>query len=236
MKKRLDLRVMELRGFSRAYAKEVIKAGLVLVSGRAETRPGALVFSENVLVTAPDMPYVSRGGYKLESALKSFGIVVSGFTCLDIGASTGGFTDCLLKSGAAKVYAADVGHGQLAEPLRGDPRVVGMDGVHAKDLVLPEAVDFIVCDVSFISVRKIIPYVKPLLKQGGGFVCLVKPQFETERRYIGKRGVVKDKKIHAMAVASARAALLENGFGSINIMESPITGGDGNVEYIIYAK
>jgi 23S rRNA (cytidine1920-2'-O)/16S rRNA (cytidine1409-2'-O)-methyltransferase len=234
MKKRLDLCVMEKRGFSRTYAHEVIKCGLVLINNIQVKKPGAMVFPDEITINAPNMPFVSRGGFKLDHALKTFGITVENLVCLDIGASTGGFTDCLLKRGAKTVYAVDIGRNQLAESLRGNSGVVSLEGVDIRGLSLPEPVDFAVCDVSFISLGKIIPGVTSLLKLSGGFICLIKPQFETERRNLSKKGIVRDKNVRENAVQNVRKALEINGFVVKNLIESPITGGDGNVEFLIY--
>jgi len=226
---------MEKRGFSRTYAREVIEAGLVLVNGSAATRPGSLAFTDDIEVLAADMPYVSRGGYKLAGALETFGINVNGLVCLDVGASTGGFTDCMLKAGARMVYAVDAGRGQMADALLDDPRVVRFEGVDVRGLALPAPVDFVSCDVSFISACKVIPSINLLLKPGGGFVCLIKPQFETEGRYLNKKGIVKNKSARESAVNTVHEALRGSGFFIKNTMESPVTGGDGNIEYLTYS-
>ena len=237
-KKRLDLLVMEKRGFSRLYAREVIEAGLVLVKGKAALRPGRMVFdheADEIKILAHDMPYVSRGGYKLARALEAFDIYLSGLECLDAGASTGGFTDCMLKAGARLVWAVDVGREQMAPALKADPRVILHEGVDIRDFTLPKPVDFAACDVSFISAAKVLPSLKGLIKAGGGLVCLVKPQFETGGRLSSKRGVVRDEKTREAALSSFLAALESNGFSLAGTTESPITGRDGNVEYLTYA-
>lgn len=233
-KKRLDLCVMELRGFSRAYAHEVIAAGLVSVDGRAVLKPGMMTSLESVKILAPDMPYVSRGGLKLAAALEYFGIRLEGLVCLDVGASTGGFTDCMLKAGARQVYAVDVGHGQLADALRKDPRVTSHENTDIRDFALPAPADFAACDLSFISLGKVLPAIGRLVAPGGGLICLIKPQFETGGRHLSKRGVVRDKAARALAVARIEGVIQDNGFELVGTVESPLTGRDGNVEYLAY--
>jgi 23S rRNA (cytidine1920-2'-O)/16S rRNA (cytidine1409-2'-O)-methyltransferase len=184
------------------------------------------------------LPYVGRGGLKIEAALDGFGIAVQGRTCLDVGASTGGFTDCLLQRGAARVFAVDVGAGQLDWKLRSDPRVVVREGLNARYLRsedLGEPVDLAVCDVSFISVTLILPALVPLLKEGGEMVILVKPQFEVGRGQVGKGGIVRDPQLHAEASARVDRAVRQLGFRT-SLMESPILGAEGNREFLLYAR
>jgi len=236
MKQRLDICVIEKRGFSRTYAREAIEAGLVQVNGKTVTRPGNMVLCDTVTVLAPDMPYVSRGGYKLAAAFEAFDIDLSGLVCLDVGASTGGFTDCMLKQKARLVYAVDVGKEQFTQSLKDDCRVILYESVDVRNVNLPETVDFAACDVSFISVAKILPSLRELIKPGGGFVCLIKPQFETEGRHLNKKGVVKEKSARKSAVQRVLTALRENGFAVNGVIESPITGRDGNVEFLAYSN
>ena len=224
---------------SRARAQEIIRAGLVQVDGTVQTKPAATVKDGAQVVVSGDVhPWVSRGGVKLGHALKHFGIDVTGAVCLDLGASTGGFTDVLLAGGAAKVYAVDVGHGQLHEKLRGDPRVINLESTHAKDLtpaLVPDAPDVLVADVSFISLTKVLPYVFPLLAKPALCVLLVKPQFESTRADIGKGGIVRDAAVQQAAAESVMAFLQQAGWQDIAAADSPVTGSDGNREFIIYA-
>ena len=237
--KRLDLCVMDMRGFSRAYAKEVILAGLVLVDGKAVTKPGSFVFGDNIQIMAPDMPYVSRGGQKLAKALEFFNIDLKGLVCLDAGASTGGFTDCMLKSGAAFVHAVDVGKGQMAGVLLDDPRVALYENTDIREFCPDTKVDFVACDLSFISLAKVLPSLANLVKPGGGLICLLKPQFETDGKFLNKRGIVKTKmaeEAKEAAFLSFTKGLKNSGFCLIGSIESPILGGGGNKEYLAYAK
>jgi 23S rRNA (cytidine1920-2'-O)/16S rRNA (cytidine1409-2'-O)-methyltransferase len=184
------------------------------------------------------MPYVSRGGYKLAGALDHWAIDVKGWNCLDVGASTGGFTDCLLQRGAAKVWAVDVGHGQIDWKLRNDPRVVVREGVNARFLAagdFPHKFDLAVCDASFISLTLLIPAIVPLLTEHGGMVLLVKPQFEVERGQVGKGGIVRDAALHQAACERVRGTVEALGFG-VDIIESPILGAEGNREFLLYAS
>jgi 23S rRNA (cytidine1920-2'-O)/16S rRNA (cytidine1409-2'-O)-methyltransferase len=184
------------------------------------------------------MPYVSRGGYKLAGALDHWGIGVAGKMCLDVGASTGGFTDCLLQRGAARVWAIDVGHGQLDWKIRNDPRVVVREGLNARALPpaeFPEKFDLAVCDASFISTTMLIPAMVPLLKTGGEMILLVKPQFEVERGQVGKGGIVREPELHQAACGRVRGAAEAQGFAT-DIIESPILGAEGNREFLLYAR
>ncbi len=221
---------------SRSRAAELISGGHVTVGGVVVTKPSYNVDdTSDVRVAEDDSPYVSRGGIKLDGALDRFKVSVNGFICADIGASTGGFTDCLLKRGAAHVYAIDSGHGQLAEVLIRDPRVTNIEGFNARFIAedtLPEKCDLAVSDLSFISQKLIIPALSNIAKDGMLYVSLIKPQFECGRAAIGKGGIVKDKKQHELAVSGVLECALENGFAPIGIMRSPIQGGDGNTEFL----
>lgn len=240
---RLDILVSAETGYSRSFVKELIKGGGVSVNDKVITSPGASFVKDDVEIkcSPPERIYVSRGGYKLEKALKHFGVDVKGLTCADIGASTGGFTDCLLKNGAKKVYAIDNGSGQLDGRLLTDDRVVNIENMNAKELkpdMFPETIDFICIDVSFISVTKIIFAVSRLLKPGGTLICLIKPQFEAGRGSLNKRGIVtgsknaKSLKVHETVLEDVRLAFGDVGLEHKGFVRSPITGADGNVEYL----
>jgi 23S rRNA (cytidine1920-2'-O)/16S rRNA (cytidine1409-2'-O)-methyltransferase len=239
MKIRLDQLLVD-RGLaeSREKAKALVLAGQVLVNGQRSDKPGHTVASDAQIELAEKMPYVSRGGIKLAGALDHFAIDVSGLVCLDVGASTGGFTDCLLQRGAARVYAIDVGHGQLDWRLRNDPRVVVRENVNARYLdaaEFPERFDFAVCDVSFISATMIVPRLTPLLAPQARMVILVKPQFEVGRDQVGKGGIVRDPALHRLAIERVRAAVESEGFAT-EVVESPIRGAEGNREFLLYAQ
>ena len=241
MKKRLDILVTE-RGLveSREKAKTLIMAGQVYVDGQKADKPGDM-FSEDaaVEVRGKGLPYVSRGGLKLEKAMREFGLQLQGRTCMDIGASTGGFTDCMLQNGAQRVYSVDVGYGQLAWSLRTDPRVVNLERTNARYLTreqVPEEIDFFSVDVSFISLTLILPAVRPLLAEHGQAVCLIKPQFEAGREKVGKKGVVRDKAVHEEVIEKIRSFALENGFSVLGLTFSPVKGPEGNIEYLIYLE
>lgn len=241
MKKRLDILVTE-RGLaeSREKAKTFIMAGQVYVDGQKADKPGD-TFSEDaaVEVRGKGLPYVSRGGLKLEKAMREFGLQLQGRTCMDIGASTGGFTDCMLQNGAQRVYSVDVGYGQLAWSLRTDPRVVNLERTNARYLTreqVPEEIDFFSVDVSFISLTLILPAVRPLLAEHGQAVCLIKPQFEAGREKVGKKGVVRDKAVHEEVIEKIRSFALENGFSVLGLTFSPVKGPEGNIEYLIYLE
>lgn len=241
MKKRLDILVTE-RGLveSREKAKTLIMAGQVYVDGQKADKPGD-TFSEDaaVEVRGKVLPYVSRGGLKLEKAMREFGLQLQGRTCMDIGASTGGFTDCMLQNGAQRVYSVDVGYGQLAWSLRTDPRVVNLERTNARYLTreqVPEEIDFFSVDVSFISLTLILPAVRPLLAEHGQAVCLIKPQFEAGREKVGKKGVVRDKAVHEEVIEKIRSFALENGFSVLGLTFSPVKGPEGNIEYLIYLE
>ncbi len=240
-KVRLDVALFE-RGFvdSREKGKALIMAGLVYVNGQKETKAGTSVKSEDCIeLRGEKMPYVSRGGYKLAKAVDEFGLKLDGCICMDIGASTGGFTDCMLMNGADKVYSIDVGYGQLAWKLRSDNRVVNMERTNFRYVTheeIPEEIDFASVDVSFISLRHIIPPMKALLKNGGQAVCLIKPQFEAGKDKVGKKGVVRELETHIEVVNSIFDFVLENGFKVLNLDYSPIKGPQGNIEYLIYIE
>ncbi len=239
LKERLD-KLLVKRGLveSREKAQALIMAGLVYVNGQRIDKAGTRVPLEaQIEIKGEACPYVSRGGLKLEHALKEFRLSVEGLICADIGASTGGFTDCLLQHGAAKVYAIDVGHGQLHWRLRQDQRVVVMEGVNARYLKpedLPEAVDLVTIDVSFISLTKIIPAAKGLLKPGGRIVALIKPQFEVGPREVGKGGVVRDPALHQRVIEKIKNFAENLGFTVLGLTESPLLGPAGNKEFLIY--
>lgn len=215
-------------------------AGQVFVEGQRVDKAGALVPEEaRVEVRGPVCPYVSRGGLKLEAAIKAFGISVAGKRALDVGASTGGFTDCLLKRGAARVYAVDVGYGQLHWRLRQDPRVVVLERTNARYLRLKdlgELVDLAVIDVSFISLTKIIPAVKKLVVPGGDIIALIKPQFEVGRGEVGRGGVVKDPQKHRKVISRLRDFFATEGLKDKGLIPSPILGPKGNREFLIWLK
>jgi 23S rRNA (cytidine1920-2'-O)/16S rRNA (cytidine1409-2'-O)-methyltransferase len=222
----------------RGKARALVLAGQVLVDGQRAAKPGHTVSLESRVELLARLPYVSRAGKKLEAALDAFGIDVSGHTCLDVGASTGGFTDCLLQRGARLVYAVDVGSGQLDWRLRNDLRVAVREGINARYLKfedIGELVDLAACDVSFISVTMILPRVAALLREQGEMVILVKPQFEVGRGQVGKGGVVRDPSLHQAACARVEVAVHDLGFRS-NLMASPVLGAEGNKEFLLYAR
>lgn len=233
-RERLDV-LLVARGLaeSRSLAQRLIGAGEVLVDGRVVDKPGAQVPMTATLTLAARPRFVSRGGEKLDAALERFAIPVAGRVAADIGASTGGFTDCLLQRGALRVYALDVGYGQLAWALRQDPRVVALERTNARYVTaLPERVDLIVSDVSFISVRLIYPMAVRWLREGGEIVSLIKPQFEAGRAQVGKGGVVRDPAVHRQVLVEVCAALAELGLGLRGLMVSPLLGPAGNVEFL----
>lgn len=238
-KERLDVLLVD-RGFfqSREKAKASIMAGVVYVNGEKIDKPGTK-FDENADIEVKEnpIPYVSRGGLKIEKAIEYFKIDMNGKTALDVGASTGGFTDCMLKKGASKVVAIDVGYGQLAWELRQDERVICMERTNIR-YVKPEDIgfvaDFASIDVSFISLKKVLPVVRELLKDDGEIVCLVKPQFEAGREKVGKHGVVREPQIHMEVVEDIASFVLENGFSIKGVTYSPVKGPEGNIEYLLY--
>ena len=225
---------------SRTHAHSLIVSGFVRCDGRIVMRPSFEISgSENIEISGDICPYVSRGGLKLESALDGFGISPAGKIAVDIGASTGGFTDVLLRHGAKKVYAFDSGHGQLDAKIASDSRVVSVEGFNARFLThsdIGEAADIAVCDVSFISQTYIHPGAFDVLSDSGDFVGLIKPQFETEKRFISKGGVVKDPRIRIEAVKRVLESLSKTGFFVLGLIKSPIKGGDGNTEYLVWAS
>lgn len=238
MKLRLDRLLVE-RGLaeSREKAQALIMAGEVLLNGQKAAKPGQPVAPEASVEVLARPPYVSRGGLKLAAALRHFAIDVRDQVCLDIGASTGGFTDALLQAGAIRVHAVDVGTGQIAWSLRNDPRVILHENCNARDLQLSEIgerVSLIVCDVSFISVTLILPAAVPLLRTGGRMVILIKPQFEVGKGQVGKGGIVREPALHQAARERVEKAVQSFGF-STSIIDSPIRGAEGNQEFLLYA-
>lgn len=238
-KKRLDVLVVD-KGLapSRQRAQALIMAGAILVDDQPVDKPGAMVFENAAIVNkGSDIPFVSRGGLKLQEALDSLQMDVTGFVCLDVGASTGGFTDCLLQRSAARVYAIDVGYGQLDWRLRQDPRVVVIERSnirYATPEMLPEPFDLITVDVSFISLKIVIPSVIPFLKPLGKILALIKPQFEVGKTQVGKGGVVKDPALHEMVIADLSTFFSEAGLDPGPVIPSPILGPKGNREFIIH--
>ncbi len=221
---------------SRATALEAVRAGQVQVNGKTVTKPAfSLTGQETVAVGDVREKYVSRGGYKLEGALETFGVDVKGFACADIGASTGGFTDCLLQHGAASVLAIDVGSNQLVEKLRQDSRVKSLENTNIRDFVpdTPHFADFVCVDVSFISLTQVLPSVALLLKEGGQAVCLVKPQFEAGREYLNKNGIIRDETVYKRVLERVTSHAVRQGLWIKQSMDSPIRGGDGNKEFLV---
>ncbi len=242
MKERLDVLLVK-QGFaqSREKAKAVIMSGTVYVNDQKEDKAGAM-FDEtkvSIEVRGNTLKYVSRGGLKLEKAIEQFGVALDGKTCMDIGASTGGFTDCMLQNGAAKVYSIDVGHGQLDWKLRNDPHVVCMEKTNFR-YMQPEDIDdepdFASVDVSFISLDKILVPAHRILKPDAQMVCLIKPQFEAGREKVGKKGVVRDPKVHMEVIETVLAFTLASGFGLLHLDFSPIRGPEGNIEYLMHIE
>ena len=242
MKKiRLDQLVFDLGlAESRERAKTTVMSGLVFVNGQRADKPGMQVSPDiKVEIKGTALPYVSRGGLKLEKALKVFPIDVNDKVCIDCGASTGGFTDVLLKNGAAKVYSVDVGYGQLAWSLRNDERVVNMERTNIRYIsseLIPEPLDICVMDLSFISVKLVLPAVCALLKDNAQLVCLIKPQFEAGREEVGKKGVVRDKAVHLSVIESVLSFAPTVGMTVMGLDFSPIKGPEGNREYLCYMK
>lgn len=238
---RLDVAVFE-RGLAetREKAKAMIMAGSVYLNGQKALKGGVNVKeTDTIEVRGTVNPYVSRGGLKLHKAVESFGLDLKDCVCMDIGASTGGFTDCMLINGAKKVYAIDVGYGQLAWKLRCDERVVNLERTNFRYVTheqVEEDVDFASVDVSFISLKLILPVMNTLLKENGKSVCLIKPQFEAGKENIGKKGVVRDKSVHGDVVKMITDFACENGFNVIDVDFSPIKGPEGNIEYLMYIE
>jgi len=242
MKKvRLDQLVYDL-GLteSRERAKTTIMSGLVFVNGQRVDKPGTAVDPEaKIEVHGEALPFVSRGGFKLDKALRVFPVDPAGKTCLDCGASTGGFTDVLLQHGAKKVYAVDVGYGQLAWKLRNDARVVNLERTNLRYVTqeqIPEPIDLAVMDVSFISIRLVIPAVKALLRPDADFICLIKPQFEAGREEVGKKGVVRDSAVHKRVIQEILDFVPTAGLTVVGLDFSPIKGPEGNIEYLCHLK
>lgn len=236
-KKRLDVLLFE-KGLaeSRQKAQAIIMSGQVYVSGQKVDKAGAPVAEDaDIEVRGGGLRYVSRGGLKLEKAMKTWPITLGGKTCADIGASTGGFTDCMLQNGARKVFAVDVGYGQFAWKLRQDERVVCLERTNARYLTteqIPDPLDFFSVDVSFISLNLILPPLRPLMAPGGQAVCLIKPQFEAGREKVGKKGVVRDRAVHLEVLEHFLDHARNAGFGVLDITYSPIRGPEGNIEYL----
>ncbi len=237
-KRRIDSLLVE-RGLaeSRAKAQALIMAGEVKVEGKAAIKAGTLVAEEAAITLLQPPPFVSRGGIKLDHALEHFRLDVSSEVAADIGASTGGFTDCLLQRGASRVYALDVGYGQLDYRLRQDKRVVVMERVNARyPISLPEKIDLATIDLSFISVEKVIPSVAKLLKEEGCMVVLLKPQFEARRNEVGKGGIVRQPLIHARVIGRFVSWAVKNGFRVGGLISSPILGAEGNREFFVLLR
>lgn len=238
MKERLDVLLVNMGlAPSRERAKAIIMAGQVYVNGQKEDKAGSQFdIYAPIEVKGSTLKYVSRGGLKLEKAVKAFGLDLKETVCMDVGASTGGFTDCMLQNGAKKVFSVDVGHGQLAWSLRQDERVICMEKTNVRYLKpeqIGERVDFISIDVSFISLKMILPPVKEVLKERGQIVCLIKPQFEAGREKVGKKGVVREKSTHIEVIHSVIDFAASVGFGILNLDFSPIKGPEGNIEYLL---
>ena len=240
-KKRLDIVLFE-RGFaeSREKAKALIMSGIVYVNDQKEIKAGRDIKSEDIIeVRGSTLKYVSRGGLKLEKAMESFPINLDGCICMDIGASTGGFTDCMLQNGAKKVYSIDVGYGQLAWKLRSDDRVVNLERTNFRYVTreqIPEEIDFASVDVSFISLKLILPVMYTLLKDKGQAVCLIKPQFEAGRENVGKKGVVRDPAVHENVIKTIVEFAAGQSFKVLGLEHSPVKGPEGNIEYLMYLE
>lgn len=238
-KKRLDTAIFEM-GLceSRSKASALIMSGSVYVNGNKETKSGyAVKPDDKIVLKSKQMPYVSRGGYKLEKAMQTFPITLADCICMDIGASTGGFTDCMLQNGAKKVYSIDVGYGQLAWKLRTDERVVNLERTNFRYLTnetVTDKIDFASIDVSFISLKLILGVLYEFLTDGGGCVALIKPQFEAGREKVGKKGVVRELSTHIEVIESIIDFTLSLGFSVLGLTFSPIKGPEGNIEYLMY--
>ncbi|MBQ6365752.1 MAG: TlyA family RNA methyltransferase [Oscillospiraceae bacterium] len=236
---RLDQLVFE-QGYadSREKAKAIVMSGNVFINGQRADKPGMPVAQDASLeVHLKELPFVSRGGYKLDKALKVFPIVPSGKICIDCGASTGGFTDVLLQHDAAKIYAVDVGYGQLAWKIRNDARVVNLERTNLRYLTeeqIPELLDLAVCDVSFISLRLVMPAVAKRLKSGAQILCLIKPQFEAGKELVGKKGVIRSAEVHEQVIRDIVAFMPSIGFSVQGLDFSPVTGPEGNIEFLLY--
>ena len=238
---RLDVALVD-GGFaeSREKAKRLIMSGIVYVNNQKSDKAGNTVTADDIIeVRGQTLKYVSRGGLKLEKAMQVFPITLDGFVCADIGASTGGFTDCMLQNGAKKVYAIDVGYGQLDWRLRTDERVVNMERTNFRYVTkneISEDLDFASVDVSFISLSLILPVMRNLLKEKGTAVCLIKPQFEAGRENVGKKGVVREKSVHIAVIEKIMGLLDENKFSLLGLDFSPVKGPEGNIEYLCYIR
>ena len=238
MKERLDILLVK-KGLcpSREKAKASIMAGIVYVDGQKSDKAGNMVDEDaEIIVKSNICPYVSRGGLKLEKSMKEWNLNLENKVCMDIGASTGGFTDCMLQNGATKVYAIDVGYGQLEYKLRIDERVVNMEKCNVRYLdpeTIAEPIDFISIDVSFISLKLIFPVCAKVLADDGQIVCLVKPQFEAGREQVGKKGIVRDKNVHREVIENVIQYAADNGFYPVGLTFSPVTGAKGNIEYLL---
>ena len=239
MKKRLDVLLVE-QGLadSREKAKAIIMSGIVYVDNNKEDKAGT-TFEETarIEVRGNTLKYVSRGGLKLEKAMNNFGVTLEGKVCMDVGASTGGFTDCMLQNGAVKVYSVDVGHGQLAWKLRNDERVVCMEKTNIRYVTpddIDDVIEFASIDVSFISLTKVLPAVRELMTPGGEIVCLIKPQFEAGREKVGKKGVVRELSTHIEVVQMIVDYARAKGFRTLHLSYSPIKGPEGNIEYLLH--
>ena len=241
MKERLDVLLVQ-RGLatSREKARAMIMEGNVFVGGQREDKAGTQVKDDAVIeIKGPTLKYVSRGGLKLEKAMSHFALILSGKVCMDVGASTGGFTDCMLQNGAVKVFSVDVGYGQLAWSLRQDERVVCMEKTNIR-YVTPEdigvGIDFVSIDVSFISLTKVLGPVHVLMNDGAEMVCLIKPQFEAGREKVGKKGVVREPETHLEVILTVLEFARSLGFSALNLEFSPIKGPEGNIEYLLHLK
>lgn len=241
MKERLDVLLVKRNlAESREKAKAVIMSGIVYVDGQKEDKAGSM-FDEtaNVEVRGTTLKYVSRGGLKLEKAMTHFGVTLEEKICMDVGASTGGFTDCMLQNGAVKVYSVDVGHGQLAWKLRNDERVVCMEKTNIRYVTpeeIPDRIQFVSIDVSFISLTKVLGPVKALMEPDGEVVCLIKPQFEAGREKVGKKGVVREKSVHLEVIEMVASFAGSIGFEALHLEFSPIKGPEGNIEYLLHLR
>ena len=241
MKERLDIVLVQRKlAASREKAKSIIMEGLVYVNGQKSDKPGTPVKEDDQIeIRGELLRYVSRGGKKLEKAMQVFPIQLDGRVCIDIGASTGGFTDCMLQNGAVKVYSVDVGYGQLAWSLRNDLRVVNLERTNIRYITeeqIPELVDFISVDVSFISLTLVLPVAWKLLKEGAEMVCLVKPQFEAGKDKVGKKGVVREPQIHREVIEKVVDCAQQLGFSVMGLDFSPIKGPEGNIEYLLFLQ
>lgn len=240
-KERIDILLVE-KGFfnSREKAKRAIMAGIVFIDQEKIDKPGTKVDKAgDILVKGNPIPYVSRGGLKLEKSIKSFNINLNNKICLDIGASTGGFTDCMLQNGASKVYSIDVGYGQLAWKLRKDPRVTSMERTNVRYVTRKDIntlADFASIDVSFISLKLVLPVVKQLLKENGEIIALIKPQFEAGRESVGKKGVVRDISVHKKVARDIVSFVSSIEIKVLDFTYSPVKGPEGNIEYLLYMK